>query len=178
MTYAKGLIGVRWTSSDENGDSLIYTVEIRGSKEQNWKLAAGQVARKILLLRFHRLSRWRIPLRITASDAPSNTPDDTLTTSKRATVHHRQHAARNHGTRSRERRRPLACRRRPQHHPPGRVLARRRRLDRRRSGHEALRFAGPRLRTAPAGALAGRAPIAVRVEDDNDNAAVASATWK
>src|SRR5579863_3207533 len=37
MTWSKGAIGVRWAASDENGDTLIYSVEIRGAKEQTWK---------------------------------------------------------------------------------------------------------------------------------------------
>jgi len=37
MTWAKGFIGARWLASDENGDSLIYTAEIRGVNETAWK---------------------------------------------------------------------------------------------------------------------------------------------
>src|SRR5262249_39599173 len=32
MSFAKGYIGARWTASDENGDSLIYSIHIRGVK--------------------------------------------------------------------------------------------------------------------------------------------------
>jgi hypothetical protein len=33
MQLAKGYVGARWLASDPNGDSLIYTVEIRGASE-------------------------------------------------------------------------------------------------------------------------------------------------
>ena len=36
LNYAKGYIGARWSASDENGDSLVYKVEIRGVKESSW----------------------------------------------------------------------------------------------------------------------------------------------
>ena len=38
LNYAKGYISARWAASDENGDSLVYKVEIRGVKETEWKL--------------------------------------------------------------------------------------------------------------------------------------------
>ena len=37
MQFAKGFVGARWVASDPNGDSLIYTVEIRGVNETEWK---------------------------------------------------------------------------------------------------------------------------------------------
>src|SRR5262249_10877429 len=43
MTFAKGYIGARWTASDENGDTLIYAVHIRGVKETEWKLLKDKV---------------------------------------------------------------------------------------------------------------------------------------
>src|ERR1039457_483213 len=46
MQYAKGFTGARWAASDENGDSLIFTVEIRGVHETNWKLLKDKVREK------------------------------------------------------------------------------------------------------------------------------------
>ena len=56
MTYSKGAIGVRWAASDENGDTLIYKVEIRGLKEQTWIALKDKVRREVLFVRFDRLS--------------------------------------------------------------------------------------------------------------------------
>ena len=79
MTWQKGALGVRWTSSDENGDSLLHTVEIRGAKEKNWKLLRDKVYEKYLSFDSTAFPDGDYRLRITASDSPSNTPDDALT---------------------------------------------------------------------------------------------------
>ena len=82
MTYQKGALGVRWTSSDENGDSLIYSVEIRGAKEQNWKLLRDKVHEKYYSFDSTAFPDGDYRIRITASDSPSNTPEDALTVSE------------------------------------------------------------------------------------------------
>ena len=82
MTYAKGFIGARWSSSDENGDTLTYSVAIRGSKEQNWRTLGSKLHDKYFSFDSTTLPDGEYQLRITASDAPSNTPSDTLTTSE------------------------------------------------------------------------------------------------
>jgi hypothetical protein len=79
MTYQKGALGVRWTSSDENGDSLVYTVEIRGEKEQNWKLLRDKLHDKYYSFDSTAFPDGDYRIRITASDSPSNTPEDSLT---------------------------------------------------------------------------------------------------
>ncbi len=79
MTYQKGALGVRWTASDENGDALIYTVEIRGSKEKTWKLLRDKIHEKYYSFDSTAFADGEYMIRISASDAPSNTPEDTLT---------------------------------------------------------------------------------------------------
>jgi hypothetical protein len=80
MQYGKGFIGVRWTAADPNGDSLVYTVEIRGSAETQWKLLKDKVAEKYYSWDSTAFPDGEYRLRITASDAPSNPPADALTT--------------------------------------------------------------------------------------------------
>ena len=46
MTLAKGWIGARWSASDDNGDTLIYTLEIRGEKEKEWRPLAAKIREK------------------------------------------------------------------------------------------------------------------------------------
>jgi sugar lactone lactonase YvrE len=82
MTYQKGALGVRWTSSDENGDSLIYTVEIRGVAEKTWKPLREKVREKYFSFDSTAFPDGDYRIRITASDAPSNTPEDALTSSE------------------------------------------------------------------------------------------------
>jgi sugar lactone lactonase YvrE len=82
MTYQKGALGVRWTSSDENGDSLVYAVEIRGASEKNWKPLRDKLREKYYSFDTTAFPDGEYRLRITASDAPSNTPEDALTASE------------------------------------------------------------------------------------------------
>jgi len=179
MTYAKGFIGARWLSSDENGDTLSYSVEIRGSKEHNWRLLASKLHDKYFSFDSTTLPDGEYQLRITASDAPSNTPSDALKTSEESdpfTIDNtppaitklaiakdvvRWHAAD-----------ALSVIRKAEFSLDGgdwTVVDPVTKL----SDSEALDYE-LRLPALPPGEHA----IAVRVEDDNDNAAVASTTWK
>jgi hypothetical protein len=80
MSYSKGAIGVRWTASDENGDTLIYKVEIRGAKERTWKLLRDKVRQNYCSFDSEAFADGEYRIRITASDSPSNTPENALTT--------------------------------------------------------------------------------------------------
>ncbi len=80
MQYAKGAQGVRWSASDDNGDTLIFTVEIRGEKETAWKLLKDRVREKYFSFDSEAFPDGDYRIRITASDAPSNTPENALET--------------------------------------------------------------------------------------------------
>jgi hypothetical protein len=80
MQLAKGWVGARWLASDANGDSLVYTVEIRGTKETEWKLLKDKVAEKYYSWDSSAFPDGEYRLRITASDAPGNPPSEALTT--------------------------------------------------------------------------------------------------
>jgi sugar lactone lactonase YvrE len=79
MQLAKGYMGARWLASDPNGDSLIYTVEIRGAGETEWKLLKDRVAEKYISWDSTAFPDGEYHLRITASDAPANPPSEALT---------------------------------------------------------------------------------------------------
>jgi hypothetical protein len=81
LSYAKGLMGARWSASDENGDTLIYTVEIRGVGETSWQLLKDKVREKYISFDSTAYPDGDYELRVTASDAPSNTPSEALTCS-------------------------------------------------------------------------------------------------
>jgi sugar lactone lactonase YvrE len=81
MLYAKGFIGARWAASDPNGDTLIYTVEIRGVQETTWKLLKDKVKDKFLSWDSTAFPDGEYRLRVTASDVPSNPPAESLSTS-------------------------------------------------------------------------------------------------
>ena len=79
MQLAKGYVGARWLASDPNGDSLIYTVEIRGAGETEWKPLKDRVAEKYISWDSTAFPDGEYHLRITASDAPGNPPSEALT---------------------------------------------------------------------------------------------------
>lgn len=72
MQYAKGSVGARWAAADDNGDALVYKVEIRGLQEREWKLLKDKVREKYLSWDSTAFPDGEYKLRVTASDAPSN----------------------------------------------------------------------------------------------------------
>ena len=81
LNYAKGFQGARWKAGDANGDTVHYTVEIRGKNETAWK-----PLKKDLAIRQYSFDSSAFPdgeymLRISATDAPSNPPGKGLTDS-------------------------------------------------------------------------------------------------
>jgi hypothetical protein len=81
LQYMKGHIGARWAASDPNGDGLLYKVEIRGVRENDWKLLRDEVKEKHMSWDATAFSDGEYVLRVTASDAPDNPPGQALTTS-------------------------------------------------------------------------------------------------
>ncbi|HJZ96197.1 MAG TPA: hypothetical protein VKE70_06805, partial [Candidatus Solibacter sp.] len=79
MSYAKGWVGARWAASDPNGDALIFTVEIKGANESEWKLLKDKVSEKYLSWDSTAFPDGEYRLRVTASDAPGNPPGEALT---------------------------------------------------------------------------------------------------
>jgi sugar lactone lactonase YvrE len=79
MQYAKGFIGARWAASDPNGDPLMYTVEIRGTGEAEWKLLKDKVMERYLSWDSTAYPDGEYRVRVTASDAPGNPPAEALT---------------------------------------------------------------------------------------------------
>jgi sugar lactone lactonase YvrE len=79
LQFAKGHIGARWLASDPNSDSLIYTVEIRGVNETEWKLLKDHVNEKYISWDSTAFPDGEYRLRVTASDAPGNPPSEALT---------------------------------------------------------------------------------------------------
>ena len=79
MQFAKGYLGARWLASDPNGDTLLYTVEIRGENESEWKPLKDRLTEKYISWDSTAFPDGDYRLRVTASDAPSNPPAEALT---------------------------------------------------------------------------------------------------
>jgi sugar lactone lactonase YvrE len=79
MQFAKGFIGARWAASDPNGDPLVFTVEIRGVGENEWKLLKDKVSERYLSWDSTAYPDGEYRVRVTASDAPGNPPAEALT---------------------------------------------------------------------------------------------------
>lgn len=78
MTYAKGFAGVRWAASDDNGDPLSFTVYIRGVKETAWKLLKDKLRDRYWSWDSTAFPDGEYRARIVASDLPGNPPDQAL----------------------------------------------------------------------------------------------------
>jgi hypothetical protein len=81
MTYAKGHIGVRWLANDDNGDTMLFKVEIRGANESGWKLLRDKLREHYYSWDSTAFPDGKYLVRIAATDAPSNPPDRALTAS-------------------------------------------------------------------------------------------------
>jgi sugar lactone lactonase YvrE len=84
LAYAKGMIGVRWLASDDNGDSMLFKVEIRGANEAAWKLLKDKLREHYYSWDSTAFPDGRYFVRISATDAPSNPPDLALTASEQS----------------------------------------------------------------------------------------------
>ena len=78
MQYAKGYIGARWAASDEDGDTLLYAVQIRGDSETTWKLLKDNLSEKHLSWDSTAFPDGDYRIRVIASDSPDNPPDQAL----------------------------------------------------------------------------------------------------
>jgi hypothetical protein len=82
LTFAKGQIGARWLAADENGDTLAFKVEIRGDGETAWKLLKDGIREKYYSWDSTAFPDGKYYLRVTASDAPANPPEQALSGSR------------------------------------------------------------------------------------------------
>jgi hypothetical protein len=81
LQYNKGYLTVRWSASDANGDPLTFKVEIRSKDDTHWR-----TLKEKLQDRYYAFDSTSFPdgsyiARVTASDAPGNTPDHALSSS-------------------------------------------------------------------------------------------------
>ena len=78
LTWSKGSIGARWLANDDNGDTLAFKVEIRGVNETAWKVVRDNLRERYYSWDSSAFPDGKYVLRVSASDAPSNPPDQAL----------------------------------------------------------------------------------------------------
>ncbi len=81
LNFAKGFQGARWKAADANGDSVQYTVEIRGKSETAWKPLKKELGVRQFSWDSSAFPDGEYVLRITATDAGSNPPGKGLSDS-------------------------------------------------------------------------------------------------
>jgi sugar lactone lactonase YvrE len=78
----RGAIAVRWAAHDENDDNLVYSVYYRGDNERDWKLLKSDLTDKFYSFESGLLPDGGYTVKVVASDAPSHSPEDTLSDEK------------------------------------------------------------------------------------------------
>lgn len=81
-THDRDSIGVKWTAHDENDDQLVYSVYYRGDGESRWLLLKDNLTDKAFSFDASLLPDGGYSIKVVASDAPSHSPGEALTTSR------------------------------------------------------------------------------------------------
>lgn len=77
-------IAVRWTVSDDNDDKLTFAISYRGDNESRWKLLKDGIEEPFYSFSAALLPDGGYELQVTASDAPSHSPAEALTASRKS----------------------------------------------------------------------------------------------
>jgi hypothetical protein len=81
LQYAKGFIGARWAAGDDNGDGLIFALEIRGVHETKWQPLKDKLHEHYWSWDSTAFPDGEYRVRVTASDLPGNPPAQALSAS-------------------------------------------------------------------------------------------------
>lgn len=81
LQYSKGYLTVRWAASDQDGDPLIFKVEIRSKGSSIWRLLKDKLQDHFYSFDSNAFPDGDYVLRVSASDAPDNTPQTALSAS-------------------------------------------------------------------------------------------------
>jgi hypothetical protein len=81
-THDRDAIGVKWSVHDENDDQLVYAIYYRGDGETRWLLLKDNLTDKAYSFEASLLPDGGYTVKIVASDAPSHSPGEALTSEK------------------------------------------------------------------------------------------------
>lgn len=75
-------IGVKWTVRDSNDDQMVYSVYYRGDGQKRWLLLKSGITEKFYSFDASLLPDGGYTIKVVASDAPSHSPQDALSSGK------------------------------------------------------------------------------------------------
>ena len=81
LQYNKGYVTVRWSANDLNGDPMAFQVEIRRKSDTQWRLLKEKLQDRYYAFDSTAFEDGSYVVRVTANDAPGNTPENTLSSS-------------------------------------------------------------------------------------------------
>jgi hypothetical protein len=81
LQYNKGYITVRWSAEDPNGDPIAFKVELRRKGDTQWRVLKEKLQDRYYALDSTAFEDGRYVVRVTASDAPGNPPENALSSS-------------------------------------------------------------------------------------------------
>jgi hypothetical protein len=75
-------VGVKWTVHDENDDQMVYSVYYRGDGQSRWLQLKDNLSEKFYSFDASLLPDDGYTIKVTASDAPSHSPEEALSSEK------------------------------------------------------------------------------------------------
>lgn len=81
-THDRDAIGVKWNAHDDNDDQLVYSLYYRGDGETRWLLLKDNLTDKAYSFDASLLPDGGYTVKVVASDAPSHSPGEALTSEK------------------------------------------------------------------------------------------------
>jgi len=75
-------IGVKWNVRDDNDDQMVYSIYYRGDGQSRWLLLKANLTEKFYSFDASLLPDGAYTLKVVASDAPSHSPQDALTSER------------------------------------------------------------------------------------------------
>ncbi len=81
-THDKDAVGVKWSAHDDNDDQLVYSLYYRGDGESRWLLLKDNLTDKAYSFDASLLPDGGYSVKVVASDAPSHSPGEALSTEK------------------------------------------------------------------------------------------------
>jgi sugar lactone lactonase YvrE len=81
LQYSKGFVTVRWNATDPNSDPLVFRVEIRSKSDGVWRTLRDKLQDRFLAFDSTTFPDGEYVVRVSASDAPGNTPEQALSNS-------------------------------------------------------------------------------------------------